>query len=310
MFPGRFSADLGVKKPVQFLNATSTGARLVRASAGPGRNLAAVVARATFDIDRDRLVLTPERPWPAGAEAVETPWGTFAPDTPFPKEGIDVFVLGSAWQPRGLPATELTLAIHVGTALERRIAVIGDRTWIRQDGVLVPGEPRQFVSMPLTYQNAYGGRGAANPLGKGFYASEREALGRPLPNLEDPDARIRCFADRPDAVGTGPCPQCGGRSHLIIDPDRAPHPGAMVEITHATPQGAVRFALPDFRMHVRVDLAEGERRLPMVLDEIAVFTEPRRVFLAYRAAFEYAGAGLRAELRMDAPPEFDAESGE
>lgn len=282
---------------MQFLNATSAGARLVWASAGPARSLAAVVARATFDIERDRLVFTPQRPWPAGPEAVETPWGIFPPDTPFPKEGIDVFVLGSAWQPCGLPATELTLAIHVGAALERRIAVICDRTWVRQDGALVPGEPRQFVSMPLIYRNAYGGRRAANPLGKGFYASEREALGQPLPNLEDPDSRIRSFADRPDAVGTGPCPQRGGRSNLIIDPHRAPHAGAMVEITHATAEGALRFALPDFRMHVWVESEDGERSLPLLLDEIAVFTEPRRVFLAYRAAFEFGGAGLRAELR-------------
>lgn len=299
MFPWRSSADGEVKKPVQFLNSTATGARLVWASAGPDRNLAAVVARATFDIDRDRLVFTPERPWPAGPEAVETPWGTFPPDTPLPKEGIDVFVLGSAWQPRGLPATELTLAIHVGTALERRICVTGDRKWVLHDGVLVPGEPRQFLSMPLTYENSYGGRGAANPIGKGFYASERAALGQPLPNLEDPDSRIQSFTDRPAPVGPGPCPQCGGRSNLIIDPERAPPAGAIVEITHATPEGALRFALPDFRMHVRVDLEGGERLLPLLLDQIAVFTEPRRVFLAYRAAFEYAGKGLRAELRTD-----------
>ncbi|HXN48395.1 MAG TPA: DUF2169 domain-containing protein [Bryobacteraceae bacterium] len=274
------------------LDTTATCARLVSAPAGGDRNLAAVVARATFDIARNRLVFSPERPWPAGAEAIETPWGTFPPDTPFPREGIDVFVLGCAWQPHGLPATELTLAIRVGAALERRIAVIGDRTWVRRDGTLVPGEPRQFVSMPLTYENAYGGRGAANPVGKGWNASEAEALGQPLPNLEDADARIRSFADHPDPVGTSPCPKRGGRSSLVIDPERAPHPGTLVEVTHATPEGALRFALPDLRMHVRV----ADQLLPLLLDEIAVFTGPRRVSLAYRAEFEYAGAPPRFEV--------------
>jgi Uncharacterized protein conserved in bacteria (DUF2169) len=277
---------------VPLLDTTATGARLVLASAAGGRSLAAVVARATFDIALDRLAFTPERPWPAGTEAVETPWGTFPPDTPFPKAGIDVFVLGSAWQTHRLPATELTLAIRVGAALERRIAVIGDRTWARRDGALVPGEPRQFVSMPLTYENAYGGAGAANPLGKGFYASEAEALGQPLPNLEDAGARIRSFADHPDPVGTSPCPQRGGRSSLIVDPERAPLPGTMVEITHATPEGALRFALPDLRMHVRV----ADRLLPLLLNEIAVFTGPRRVSLAYRVEFEYAGEAPQVEL--------------
>jgi hypothetical protein len=270
--------------------------------------VAAIVARPTFDIDGDQLLFTADRPWPAGPDPVETPWGTFPPDAPFLKEGADVFVLGSAWQPRGEPATELTMAIHVGAALERRIAVIGDRTWVRRDGLLVPGEPRQFVSMPLVYRNAYGGRGAANPLGKGFHASEEEALGQLLPNLEDPDSLIQSFADRPSPVGTGPCPECGSRSNhadprMIIGPGRTPHPGATVEITHATPEGALRFALPDFRMHARVQLEDRVLLLPLLLDEIAVFLEPRRVFLAYRGVFGYAGAILRTELRMGPPPD-------
>ena len=274
------------------LDTTATATRLVLASAGGDRRLAAVVARATFDIAGDRLVFTPERPWPAGPEAIETPWGTFPPDSAFPREGIDVFVLGSAWQPNGLPATELTMAIRVGAALEHRIAVIGDRSWVRRDGALVPGQPRQFVSMPLTYENAYGGRGAANPVGKGFYAGEEEALGQPLPNLEDADARIRSFADHPDPAGTGPCPERGGRSSLIIDPEHAPNPGTLVEITHATPEGSLRFPLPDLRMRVRV----ADRVLPLDLAEIAVFTGPRRVSLACRAEFDYAGEDPLVEV--------------
>ena len=293
--PAQFSRSDEGKKPVHFLNATSATARLVWTSAGPGRNLAAIIARPTFDIDGDRLVFTPERPWPAGPEPVETAWGAFPPDSPEPRDGIDVFVLGSVWQPRGLPSTELTLAIHVGASLQRRIAVIGDRTWVRQDGVLVPGEPRQFVSMPLTCQNAYGGRGAPNPLGKGFYASEAEALGQPLPNLEDLDSRIRHFADRPDPVRTGPSPHGGS---MTIAPERAPLPGTIVEITHATPQGALCFALPDFRMHACVELEDRDLLLPLHLQAIAVFLETRRVFLAYRAEFECGGWGHRAELRM------------
>jgi hypothetical protein len=66
----------------------------------------------------------------------------------------------------------------------------------------------------------------------------------------------------------------------------------LVEITHATPEGALSFALPDLRMDVRV----ADQLLPLLLDEIAVFTEPRRVSLAYRAAFEYAGAVPCVEL--------------
>jgi hypothetical protein len=286
---------------MRLLNTTPVGARLVSAASGPERTIAAVVARPTFAIDRGRLVLTPEYPWPAGPKPAETPWGVFQPDVPVLKNGIDVFVLGSAWQPHGEPATELTMAIHVGASLDRRMAVIGDRVWVRRDGVLAPGEPRQFVSMALIPQNAYGGPGTANPLGKGCYASEEDALGQPLPNLEDPDFRIRSFADRPEPVGTGPRPEGGAYPRMTIDPARAPNPGSTVEVTHASPEGALRFALPELRMSVEVRLDGREQVLPLHLDEIAVFTEPRRVFLAHRAVFEFRNADGdhgQATLRM------------
>ena len=85
------------------------------------------------------------------------------------------------------------------------IAVFGDRDWIDQDSQLVATDPQPFTSMPLTYENAYGGKVkleegdlpcAPNPMGKGYYLTAEQAHGQPLPNLEDPDHLIRVFEVR------------------------------------------------------------------------------------------------------------------
>ncbi len=75
-------------------------------------------------------------------------------------------------------------------------------------------------------------------------------------------------------------------------PDRAPPPDTRVEVTHATPEGAPSFALPDLRLDVRAE----DRLLPLRLDEVAVLTELRRVSLACRTEFEYDGAAPEGEV--------------
>lgn len=69
--------------------------------------------------------------------------------------------------------------------------------------------------MPLLYERCFGGQPARatgqdaaaadrNPLGQGLYQSDADALGLPLPNLEDPAALIRNPQDRPYPQGFGP----------------------------------------------------------------------------------------------------------
>jgi hypothetical protein len=68
--------------------------------------------------------------------------------------------------------------------------------------------------MPVTFANAYGGQDLTanddtasfplNPSGKGYAVSARTAIGRPLPNLEDPTRLLREWSDRAAPQAFGP----------------------------------------------------------------------------------------------------------
>src|SRR5262245_53258294 len=113
------------------------------------RMVAAMIARATYEIQNERLVPCSDQPWLASAEAWESPLGLFTPDQPFRKGGVDVFVIGSACAPRGEPAKEVALSVEVGEFRASAVAV-GQRVWQKGAlGNLLPSDPIPFVSLPL-----------------------------------------------------------------------------------------------------------------------------------------------------------------
>lgn len=126
----------------------------------------------------------------------------------------DVLVYGSARSARG-PVKMLDTGVKIGTT-KKVVRVWGERTLlIDSEGRLRFSEPQPFVAIPLTWDNAYGGRdlyaeerlfppkqgpfqrptGPArvayprNGSGRGFWIDlDRERLqGARLPNLEDPE---------------------------------------------------------------------------------------------------------------------------
>lgn len=204
---------------MQFHNRTDHAADVLCASSARSADhmLACIIARATYRLAGGAL--TPAEAWPIGPSPFETPLGVSLGDKPFYSGGIDVLVGGQVRQPRGAEP-RLDVEIEVGRTFRRRIAVFGDRVWRRDAaGALVPSDPAPFVTMPLGYERAFGGRAptqhgiempcTTNPDGVGFYLDERSAEGRPLPNLEDPGSLIRSVADMPDPVGLGYYPAEG-----------------------------------------------------------------------------------------------------
>lgn len=310
---------------MEFVNATPASAAFLNTTFGENHMLAAVIARFAFRVDGGQLAPTPEFQWPAGRLPAETPYGVVPGDVPFLTGGIDLFVMGSLWQPGARPGTELTAEIRIGERFLRRVTAIGDRRWIRQGGSLVPGTPEPFVSMPLSYDRSYGGAVETengrlswppNPAGKGFYLTPEQADGQPLPNLEDPGHRIVSIEDRPEPMATGPYPAEGSlrvenaveldlesenpglkrirplmfnhaHPRMILAPSDTPRYGELVEITHASSEGALRFEMPELAFHARVDLESRNYAFPLHLDQIMVLLEERRVVLGYRVVFKY-----------------------
>ena len=283
---------------MEFANTTPAPAAFLNTTFGENHMLGAVVARPAFRVEGGELLPTQDLRWPVGHLPAETPYGTFPGDVPFLTGGIDVFVIGSVWQPGARPGTELTAEIRIGERFLRRVTAIGDRRWLRQNGSLVPGPAEPFVSMPLSYERAFGGAvetgngpcaWPANPAGKGFYMTPEQAEGQPLPNLEDPEHRIVSIEDRPEPMATGPYPAQGSllmehaveldldsanpglkrirplmfnhaHPRMILAPADTPRDGEVVEITHASPGGALRFRMPGLAFHARVAWKRGSTR--------------------------------------------------
>lgn len=126
------------------------------------------------------------------------------------KAATDVIIMGDAVARNSQPVKQLDVSVMVGS-LQKTLRVYGDRYWHSGNATF----PEDFQSMPLVYENAFGGAYCVdnqlhsleqrNPVGKGFRgrrpASEMEGLA--LPNIEDPRELIVDISDAPKPAGFG-----------------------------------------------------------------------------------------------------------
>lgn len=173
-----------------------------------------VAVKATFDVRADGstavssfqppVLRVPEHHGEAGQSSIK-----YDADLVLTKTTTDVIVVGAAHAPGERPVTQLDVGVRVGT-MEKALRITGDRVW----GARGASEARPFVTMPIVYERAYGGArakpGAAetvidprNPVGRGFAASNGDASGVALPNVEYMAQLIHGVKDRPAPAGFG-----------------------------------------------------------------------------------------------------------
>ena len=137
----------------------------------------------------------------------------YASDIQLGKPSTDIILIGSAQAKDRVPAHSLDVSLQVAKQ-KSALTVFGDREW--QGGSISRAHP--FETMPLIYENAYGGTHtsqeqgetltlseACNPVGKGFIGKRRgeEIDGLQLPNLENPKQLISTSRDQPNPVCFG-----------------------------------------------------------------------------------------------------------
>src|SRR4051812_11171525 len=217
---------------MELINETSLPAALFRGTLmDDARMLGFVVAKATYTVGPSGEVAPDATaPIPIAANVAERPPPALPPDNVPWKRGVDVFVLGRACAPHGKPARSVDVEVRVG-ASSRRAVVFGDRRWEGSGGAPTIGEPEPFVELPLDWEHAYGGmarvRGAEvpnayNAAGAGYLLDRAEAPGTKLPNVEDPDARIRAWDDAPIPLAFGVVPlDSQFLAEDMLDVDRA-----------------------------------------------------------------------------------------
>ncbi|MES2126200.1 MAG: DUF2169 domain-containing protein, partial [Pseudomonadota bacterium] len=136
-------------------------------------------------------------------------------DEIMPKAQGEVLLLGSAHAPGAAPLCCMCVRLAVGT-LDKRLRVVGPRSWRQgwRGRRLGPAQP--FTSMPLSWEHAYGGPGHRdNPCGMG-YRTVLGARAGSMPNLE--------YAGQPvSGHGAAPTPAC----YAPLAPGRAQRQGKL-----------------------------------------------------------------------------------
>ncbi|MET1254929.1 DUF2169 family type VI secretion system accessory protein [Aliikangiella maris] len=189
-----------------------------------------LVVKGTFDllpkseegIECELKFAEQQRPVNLDGEYVAQPESSsylYEPETAYTKPTTDIVVIGDAVSGRG-PVRALTVDIKVGQ-LQKKLMVFGDRQWIKQSSSYRISTPEPFESLPLIYENAFGGWDrrdsdesnhhfeARNSVGKGFYHPEvtkkniDSELPLYLPNIENPEQLIQKITDTPEPAGCG-----------------------------------------------------------------------------------------------------------
>ncbi|TAK99436.1 MAG: DUF2169 domain-containing protein [Aquabacterium sp.] len=137
----------------------------------------------------------------------------FAPRKPM----CDVLLVGSAWAPGGQAVSRMRVSLKIGP-IDKQADVIGDRQWQAGLTGISATAPQAFVSMPLSYDRAFGGADVfsddpsehdaytANPVGRGWHKHLKNAWvdGSPLPNIELPGEGVSFPTDSCLPVAFGP----------------------------------------------------------------------------------------------------------
>jgi hypothetical protein len=222
-----------------------------------------------------------------------------------PKPTTDLVLNGTAYAPKGRPATDFLVSLRLGK-IYKAIKVLGNCTWEQGLSGSVPTPVEPVTKVPIIYELAYGGADLSdpdpnkqcldtrNPVGCGLTVR----VGQPLPNFEYPDGSIKkagpagfgaldsFWSPRRELNGTydevwqksrypllpadwDPC------SLLCSPADQRPNTdlrgGEIIELVNLTPDGVLRFALPkvDFTFITRIDRRREEHhgRLATVIIE-------------------------------------------
>jgi hypothetical protein len=290
---------------------------MFRTTIDDDRLAASVFVRVTYQCSHGRLTPSAEQTWGVSPGPWECDYGKMESDDVFIKGGVDFIVFGHARAPKGRVTHQMDVAVQINEEL-RRVLVFGDRVWQRRGRQIVPSEPKPFEAIPLSSEYAFGGKDKwdgldvpfpANPDGKGFYISIDAAVGNLLPNIEDPNDRIREWNDQPAPAGVAVCPPGHPKriENLVFDergvlkelrpafynaafPDMifpSVRPGDRVTIWGVRADGPMQFVLPAAHLVVRLQFDHEVIERSPAIDQIGVEPDRDRVFVSYRYPFRY-----------------------
>jgi hypothetical protein len=304
---------------MKLANATRYPAMLYRGVIEDRRMLGALFARVTYGITGGRLRIADEQSWKVSPPPWESEYGPMDSDEVFYRGGVDLFVFGSARAPGGKPAPRVDVTVEAGAAFTARVAAFGERRWEKKRRTIAASDPEPFTEMPLALDRAFGGKDVwdglemthpDNPAGKGYYLEKDTALGKSLPNIEDPERLVERWDDRPEPAGTAATTQGFGprvRRGVVFDEKgilrelrpcyfNAAFPamvaprlvaGDRVRVQGVREEGPVEFRIPEPPLRARITIGRAVYERGLAVDQVGIEPDRQRAFVAYRFPFRY-----------------------
>lgn len=309
---------------IELINETKLAFGVVPWGLSPARDCLTVIAKATCELIPGGPAELRAEVEPLCRDRFEEGVCVYPSDFALFKVRADVTLTGRAYAPSGA-AREAEVSFRFGAAensFARRILVFGARRWEPGRAAPRPSTPERWEQMPLRPDHAFGGpRFDLNPAGVGYPDPMRRvrdvgvgvgAAAALLPNLEDPDARIRTPHQTPAPAFFSPIPlawkerwasQGRGRCPWPYLPEEldwthyqaAPQPQQLAflrgdepfTITGAHPQHPIlEGALPGLRARCFAVWAEGRggafEEVSLYLDTVAFEVERRTLSLVFR----------------------------
>lgn len=169
-----------------------------------------LIVKGTFCLSPEECATLSEKQLlPTGDELYEDDdegQGSCSYDSDFAyfKPHTDLLLVGNCYTPAGKTVPSCRVTFQVGN-YSKSLAVFGNRYW--QGSMRGQSSPELFTSMPLKYENSFGGNGFKNnPVGKGsgIVKQGNDVSKLPLPNIENIRQLIVSPDNQPDPVGFAP----------------------------------------------------------------------------------------------------------
>jgi uncharacterized protein YjbI with pentapeptide repeats len=122
-------------------------------------------------------------------------------DEGLPKISPEYFIAGNIMAPNGQPIKGMPIHCKFANS-SKSLHASGDRYWL--GGLTATSQPIPFVSMPLTWPHAFGGKGFdVNPNGQGIDKVPTELGGKlvKMPNIEYSNQLLTSLSQRPKPAG-------------------------------------------------------------------------------------------------------------
>lgn len=303
---------------MELVNNTLFPHLLFRTSTAEKNKIAASVnVRISFDIEQGTLKESAEQSWPISATPVETEYGTLFGDFVYKRGGADIFVFGKAIAPGNKPIRQMQVSVFLKDKIDHTIAVFGNRVWEGGFLGLSMSPPEPFTEMPLSLQNSFGGSdewdglqipSPTNPAGKGFIWKKENAVGKSLPNIENPGNLISSWKDKPAPTGVVPTGFCEERIMKSTNPNEKIEnfinpvfyntafypmiaseiiPGEQIIISGVSAKGDYLVEIPDTSVSIDLQFGENHFARNFYIDQVGIEPQKNRAFITYKYAFNY-----------------------